>query len=443
LFLNPGPCSAYVSNGGDWDLIKSVHGEIGQTLTGSDYTVTHSMGEPFIALSPLANGTTNSFGGYLSQVPSVSTSGASISEADGSSTTVVTDGILYGFKPEDSVRVFFNNEMTSTTLPSAVTVTAVVDSQGNTLSASQAYNLIYSATEQAAYVSLGAGWPKGTQFRLTVSTDAKEINGQFLTTFSTVDFATARDFLAPNVVVSPAEPGLKVEIPAGAFDGDYSVTISTGVDTPAIRVADAAMAANMGADSRPFKNASIVAYGPGMARWETNLLAEASIIIPFADTNGDLNVDNTYPIIRSKTLRMWRLDEDAELWVRQPRTFLDLANKRVILPTEHFSTYALAGSADTDCSLSYAFPVPFRPAGGNPGRYGSWADGIRFTNLPSYGRVKIFTVSGELVRDMDIRDNPQRWDVKNQTGEVVASGVYIWEITSGQNRKTGKLMVVK
>ncbi|MBI5883152.1 MAG: T9SS type A sorting domain-containing protein [Elusimicrobia bacterium] len=443
LLLKPGLGSAYVSSGGDWELIRSVHGEIGGDLTGSDYKVTHSMGEPFIALSALTGGAAASFAGYLSQVPSFSNAGTSITVAGGSSTTVTLDGIVYGIKPGDSVVVSFNNEMTSTTLPGAVTVTAILDNLGNAVSAGQAYTLTYSATEQAAYVSLGAGWPKGTLFLLTISTHAEEINGSRLVNFSTVNFATARDFAAANVVFALGDPSTKVEIPARAFPSDYSVAVSTGVRSQTITTADETMAANLGAASRPFKKVQIDAFGPTMERWSANLNAQASIIIPFDDLNSDGRVDDTSPAIRSKTVWMWRLDEGAKLWVRQPRSSLDLANKRVVLPADHFSTYALAGSADTDVSLSYAFPVPFRPSGGNPARYGTWADGIRFTNLPSTGRIRIFTISGELVRELEVVDNPQRWDVKNQVNEVVASGVYIWEVTSGQNRKSGKLMVVK
>ncbi|MBI5622225.1 MAG: T9SS type A sorting domain-containing protein [Elusimicrobia bacterium] len=439
----PHSALAYVSNGGDWDLIKSVHGELGATLTGSDYKVTQSMGEPFIALSPLVNGDTSTLAGYLSQVPSVSTAGTSTTGADGSSNTLTVDSVVYGFKPADSVRVYFNNEMTSTTLPGSVQVRAVFDSMGNTISAPQAYTLTYSATEQAAYVSLGAGWPKGTLFELTVSTDAEEINGQALAAVSTVTFSTARDATVENIAVRPQEPRTLVQVPAGAFEADYTLILSTGVQHDSIRAANETQAANMGAVATPFKTARIDAYGPSLEPRTGTLLAEASIILPFDDANADGKVDGTSPIVRSKTVSMWRLDEDAQLWVRQPRALLDLGLNRVVLPTNHFSIYSLAGGSDTDVSLSYAFPVPFRPGAGNAARYGTWAEGIRFTNLPSSGRIRIFTVSGELVRDMEVTDTPQRWDLKNQTGEVVASGVYIWEVTSGENRKTGKLMVIK
>ncbi|MBI4676966.1 MAG: T9SS type A sorting domain-containing protein [Elusimicrobia bacterium] len=443
LLLKAGASQAYVSSGGDWDLIKSVHGEIGATMNGSDYQLTHSMGEPVISLGYLATAGTTTLGGYLSQIPSVSTASTAMTDSDGSSTTVTIGDIIYGIKPEDSMLLTFNNEMTSTTLPGAIKVTAILDSQGITTSADQAYALIYSATEQVAYVSLAAGWAKGTLFRLTISTDAQEINGVPFVRLSTVNFSIFRDFNAQNVVLSPADPLTKVDIPAGTFDVDYAVVVSTGIDNAAIRTANETMATTLGAGRKPLKTAQIDAYGAAMQKWTANLYANASIIIPYDDANDDGRVDYTSPAIRARTLGMWRLDESAKLWVRQPLGYPDQANKRVVLPANHFSIYASVGSIDNDVSLSYAFPVPFRPNASNPDRYGTWADGIRFTNLPSEGNIRVFTISGELVRELEVLDNPQRWDLKNRAGEVVSSGVYLWEVTSGKNRKTGKLMVIK
>ena len=87
--------------------------------------------------------------------------------------------------------------------------------------------------------------------------------------------------------------------------------------------------------------------------------------------------------------------------------------------------------------------MPFRPNAGNPARYGTWAGGITFTSLPAYGRIKLYTISGALVRDFDIAAPTLKWDLKNTDGQIVSSGVYLWEITAGKNRKTGKLVVIK
>ena len=87
--------------------------------------------------------------------------------------------------------------------------------------------------------------------------------------------------------------------------------------------------------------------------------------------------------------------------------------------------------------------MPFRPNAGNTQKYGAWSDGITFTNLPSEGKIRIYTISMRLVRTLEIIPNEIVWDVKNNKGEIVASGMYIWEAVSGNNRKTGKLVIIK
>lgn len=57
----------------------------------------------------------------------------------------------------------------------------------------------------------------------------------------------------------------------------------------------------------------------------------------------------------------------------------------------------------------------------------SLARQIRFTNLPAYCTIRIFSLSGDLVRT--IRHNNglsfDTWDLKTDQGVLVSSGVYI------------------
>ena len=167
------------------------------------------------------------------------------------------------------------------------------------------------------------------------------------------------------------------------------------------------------------------------------------ISFPYADDNGDGMVDGSNPAVRAKNLAVWRLNENNRLWVKQTGADLDAAARQVSLKVEHFSSYALMGVADTDVSTVYAYPIPFRPNAGDTARYGSWADLITFTSLPSYGKIRIYTIAGDKVRELDVVPPEMKWDVRNSKGQIVASGVYLWEIVSDGNRKTRKLMVVK
>ena len=91
-----------------------------------------------------------------------------------------------------------------------------------------------------------------------------------------------------------------------------------------------------------------------------------------------------------------------------------------------------------DVSLSYAFPVPFRPSQGDTS--------VTFRELPSAGTIKIYTVTGELVRKIDFTDPTSGevdWDVTNSGGEPVGSDVYVYVVQSGDNKKVGKLVVIR
>jgi len=95
----------------------------------------------------------------------------------------------------------------------------------------------------------------------------------------------------------------------------------------------------------------------------------------------------------------------------------------------------LVNNENVDNILVY--PVPYKPASG--GSYD--AAGITFQNIGVNAKIKIFNVAGELVFDTT-QSTFYIWDAKNKYGNNVASGVYIYYITS-DNGKTfkGKIAV--
>jgi hypothetical protein len=71
----------------------------------------------------------------------------------------------------------------------------------------------------------------------------------------------------------------------------------------------------------------------------------------------------------------------------------------------------------------------------------------------TYVVIKIYNISGQLIRTLDIgmKDagmyiSPERaayWDGKNDEGEEVASGVYVYQLHAGDNVKVKKMVVIK
>jgi hypothetical protein len=71
---------------------------------------------------------------------------------------------------------------------------------------------------------------------------------------------------------------------------------------------------------------------------------------------------------------------------------------------------------------------------------------LHFVGLPAQSTIKIFTVSGDLVRTLQHSDavrDFERWDLKSEYQEDVASGIYIYRIESGSFEFQSKLIVIR
>jgi hypothetical protein len=68
---------------------------------------------------------------------------------------------------------------------------------------------------------------------------------------------------------------------------------------------------------------------------------------------------------------------------------------------------------------------------------------VTFANLPTDSMIKIFTVSGHLVKTLGPATTTQPWDLTNSSGDKVASGIYIYLVTVGGEKTTGKLVLIK
>ena len=106
---------------------------------------------------------------------------------------------------------------------------------------------------------------------------------------------------------------------------------------------------------------------------------------------------------------------------------------------------------DSDATAKYSFkvslPIILYP---NP-CYPNKGQKVTMANLPLGSKVYIYTISGELVRVLDdateIRQeggsSTATWDLKNDAGEKIARGIYIYLIPGAGEYKTGKIAVIK
>jgi hypothetical protein len=82
-----------------------------------------------------------------------------------------------------------------------------------------------------------------------------------------------------------------------------------------------------------------------------------------------------------------------------------------------------------------AYPNPFVPTTGNP---------MRFTDLSTRAEVKVYTLSGKLVRSLSESGGEATWNGKNTDEQSIAPGIYLYVIRDSQkNKKTGKIAISK
>lgn len=97
-----------------------------------------------------------------------------------------------------------------------------------------------------------------------------------------------------------------------------------------------------------------------------------------------------------------------------------------------------------DLKEVYVYPNPLKL---NSPSNRFYSDRITFKRLPVDATIKIFTITGEIVATIEKSDptvDYYEWFATNNSGEKLASGVYIYFITTPQGEKAkGKFAIIK
>ncbi len=180
----------------------------------------------------------------------------------------------------------------------------------------------------------------------------------------------------------------------------------------------------------------------------------------FVDADKSAKKDITVSIsydglnIPPEELKVGVLNEKNNFWriLKDIKPEIDHTNKVVRFKTRNLSVYGLfkAPSPASDLSNVKVYPNPFKPTDGLA-ETGDYFTGIKFINLTRNAKIRIYNIAGELVRDKDMNANEFgdcRWNAKNDDGEYIASGVYVFvvkddTITAGQKKFIGKVGIVR
>jgi len=420
-----------------WEKIRDSGAPLAvvRASTGA-YEISYTVGDDCASPAELASAPSGVWSGYLSLVPAeVVNPGLA---AFTSTAAVPVEGTLAGMTPGENVNLVFGEELSPALSDPAVAVTQLYDNSGTPVNSTWAVTVSYSG--QKLVVIPDSSWPKGSVFSVSFSSSLVDVNGSPVSPSATVYFSVIMDHAADNTALGVTDRRVRVSIPANAYSQDYYVKLSTDAALPAVTAANSRMRGQPGAPEF-IGTVSVKPYDSAGNLVQPN--AACVVTLPYPDADGDGRIDGSPSRQKVSGLSVWHLDETRGLWAKQAGSQIDAAAKTVSQTVTHFSNYALLAVSEADLTPVYAYPVPFRPGGGDPARYGTWAQGITFTNLPAYGRIRIYTVTGDLVRELAVTPPDLKWDLKESNGQTVASAVYLWEISADKARKTGKLVVIK
>ncbi|MFH1352929.1 MAG: Ig-like domain-containing protein, partial [bacterium] len=158
------------------------------------------------------------------------------------------------------------------------------------------------------------------------------------------------------------------------------------------------------------------------------------------DSPDDDFVDGEDPPVRVDSLAIYWLNEDRDFWVKIPSE-IDKASSCVKAQLRHFSSYALMGGALYSVKEVHPYPVPYK----------KWEDngplpGIKFTFQGcSQAKIKIYDIMGRCLKEFSYDDTTAEIPgiFTQWTDVALPSGVYIYRILSGENEKSGKLIVIQ
>lgn len=370
---------------------------------------------------------------------------------------VLVDGVLFGIPASGNITASFATPMDSSILTSSIVVESL--QLGSRTPVTPTMN--FGANTQTLLISYA--WLPNTAYHIGVPAGLKDAYGfttpqpadyYFLTgpdlskpsdispplaTIASVSSgnsswraSTAAEVTAPNGSLSVhVDPGA---IPAGGFVVPRSEFLSPAY--PVTTGAPIAAGVDVSGDSvlQRAQPVEILIYRsivdtPGAASLPPPGNADAPVYLtltaPPNFAQQALVVQGIYALVNGA-------------WVPVPGSTVNLGGNSVTAPITNSGVYALTGSLPTALNNSHAYPVPYKPS--------IDFNGITFKNLAVDSTIKIYTIMGELVKQLqNVGTNATvNWNpVTNSNGDPVASGVYIYQIKNPYSEKRGKLVIIR
>jgi len=146
----------------------------------------------------------------------------------------------------------------------------------------------------------------------------------------------------------------------------------------------------------------------------------------------------TYDSVMLAPTKFAYYDPNTSYWHILP-TAINRTSRKITWETDHLSIFQLLLLAiPTSTENVIASPNPFRKSQGHTE--------ITFSRLPEFSTVRIYTPLGGRVKEISAFGSPPMaiWDGKNENGEAVTSGTYLFHVEGGAGKgKNGRLVIIR
>jgi hypothetical protein len=184
---------------------------------------------------------------------------------------------------------------------------------------------------------------------------------------------------------------------------------------------------------------------------QTNLVVPATLVMSYPDADQDGFVDGTTASEDSLQLKYY--DVPSATWkIVEGAQSVDTVANKVTAQTPHFTVFGLFFGVPAAVSLAdvRVFPSPFIPDDGNADTgaafvAGNMATGIVFDKVTNDVDIRVYDVTGREVWTFKSTNSggTVQWDVRNNDGADVASGVYFAVIKGTGGTIKRKLAVIR
>lgn len=328
------------------------------------------------------------------------------------------------------------------------TLKAIMDNNGNNISEEVSGATEYE-NENHKLIFTPDSLDKGYLYQVKISTGVEDTEGNHLREEKIWHFSTIFDCMSSNAVTSSniilssiisSDNKSRIEILPFTFNKDFYIKINPNpLNNPEEVDKFILLCANDVAQSKGHEllhnYVEINAYDADGMRLTNKLNKDVRLNLFYQDENNDGVVDETN--LKEETLRMYYLNEESRVW-EKIKSEVDAVNNNVSAWISHFSVYSVMFGIELGVG-PYAYPVPFKP------NSGLGHNGITFTNLSEETTIKVYTISGKLVRELYKNDahNEYVWNVKDKDNRDIPSGVYIYYLKTDGTTKKGKLVIIK